>query len=197
MAADVKSPAAPVPVPAAAAAAPAARNRPAGRQLLRKVFFDERNQVNIRLFNAMLLALVASLCLRLAMVINTSVAKMRSIDFRITGDAAGDIREKTVLKKPEFYSDKIKKRDIFKMGPSSRPENMLEAGPSSKLVEATQNLQLVGISWSDDPDAMVEDTKAMKTFFVKRGQSVGEAKVENITREKVILRVGQETVDLR
>ena len=73
------------------------------------------------------------------------------------------------MKKIEYYLDKVRSRDIFKMGSTARLE-VADTGPSSKAVEAIQNLRLVGISWSDDPDAMVEDIKTVKTFFVKKGQ---------------------------
>lgn len=166
--------------------------------LLKGIFRDDRNRLNIKLFNVLLFACVAGLTVRFWMIMDSSVKKMKAIDFRITADPGGEIREKTVLKKVDYYLDKVKKRDIFKMGMAARPENVVETGPSSKAVEATQNFRLVGISWSNDPDAMVEDIKAMKTFFVKRGQLIGgEVKVESIAKDKIVLRFGQELVELR
>ena len=68
---------------------------------------------------------------------------------------------------------------------------------NQEVISAAQNFKLVGISWSNDPDAMIEDTKAKKTFFVKRGQMVGEFKVQAISRDKVILSYGQEEIELK
>lgn len=164
---------------------------------VRGLFFDGRNQLNLKIFNALLAVCVIGLVARFVSIVNGSYARIRAIDFKITSETPGEIREKTVLKKVEYYLEKTAKRDIFKMGALARPENMIEAGPSSKAVEATQNLRLVGISWSEDPDAMVEDIKALKTFFVKKGQSIGDVKVENITKDKIVLKFGQELIELK
>jgi hypothetical protein len=184
-------------VPAAPGPAPGAQRPPDPLLFIKRIFLDSRNQLNIKLFNGLFLLVVAALGVRLAVIIKRSMGEMSSVDFRIASVEAGETKERSVLKKLEYYLDKVKKRDIFKMGAAARPENLIETGPSSKAVEATQNYKLVGISWSDDPDAMVEDIKTGKTFFVKRGQSIGDVKVENITKEKIVLRYAQELIELR
>jgi hypothetical protein len=95
-----------------------------------------------------------------------------------------------------FYLDKVKQRDIFKKGESIAISDKPKP-PTSKIIEATGHLRLVGISWSADPDAMVEDTNALRTFFVKRGQLIGEIKVEAIFKDKIVLSYGGEEVELR
>lgn len=98
-----------------------------------------------------------------------------------------------------YYLDKIGQRDIFTMG--SKKADALKAGnkqaPSVKDIEFAQNFKLVGISWSSDPDAMIEDSKALKTFFVKRGQMAGEAKVQAIFRDKVVLSYNGQEIELK
>jgi len=160
------------------------------------LFKDSRNQLNVKALNVLLLAGGVALAVRFGVIVDGSVKKMKTIDFAITSDTVAELKEKTVLRKVEYYLDKVKKRDIFKMG--ARPDSP-DSGPSSKAVEATQNYRLAGISWSDDPDAMVEDIKAQKTFFVKKGQTIsgGEILVEDITKDKVVLRYGKEKVELR
>ena len=111
-----------------------------------------------------------------------------------------NLQESDALKKKTaaYYLEKLASRDIFKMGPKEKPQGALavKASPAA-LLEATENFKLVGISWSDDPDAMIEDTKFLKTFFVKRGQMVGEFKVQAIFKDKVILSYGQEEIELK
>jgi hypothetical protein len=165
---------------------------------MRGLLLDSRNRLNLKTLNFFLFVCVAALAVRCVTIIQSSYKKMRTIDFRITGqESAGEVHEKIILKKVDYYLEKVKKRNIFKMGLPARPDNMIESAPSSKAVDATQTLRVVGISWSDDPDAMVEDTKAGKTFFVKKGQAIGDIKVENITKDKVIFRVGEELIELR
>ena len=108
-------------------------------------------------------------------------------------------QELSFLKKAaSYYFEKVRERDIFKMG-AKKPTTAATSpkGPSSRIIEATQHLKLVGISWSNDPDAMIEDTKALRTFFVKRGQMMGEVKVQAIFKDKVVLGFGGEEIELR
>lgn len=94
-----------------------------------------------------------------------------------------------------YYLDKVESRDIFKMGPKNPAA--AKGGPSEKAMEATQHLKLVGISWSDNPDAMIEDSKAQRTFFLKRGQMIGDVKVVAIFKDKVVLNYAGEDIDLK
>jgi type II secretory pathway component PulC len=110
-------------------------------------------------------------------------------------------RENSVLKKVvSYYLEKVRERDIFKIG-GKRTAASIESKevktPTSRIIEATENLKLVGISWSSDPDAMIEDAKAVRTFFVKVGQMIGEVKVQAIFKDRVILRYSGEEIDLR
>lgn len=100
-----------------------------------------------------------------------------------------------------YYLELIRQRDIFRMG-AKKPEGagseaQAPSGPSGEVIEATQHLKLVGISWSNDPDAMIEDTKALKTFFVKRGQMIGDVRVQAIFKDKVVLQYWGEEIELR
>lgn len=96
-----------------------------------------------------------------------------------------------------YYVDKIRERDIFKIGAKKTLKDTAPAAPLPIIVEATQHLKLVGISWSSDPDAMIEDTRALRTFFIKRGQMIGQVKIEAIFKDKVVLGYGGEEIELR
>lgn len=104
-----------------------------------------------------------------------------------------------IKKTVSYYLDKVRERDLFVMGRkkanSLKPQGKQVA--SNSTLEAAGNLKLVGISWSNDPDAMIEDSKALRTFFVKRGQMVGDAKVQAIFKDKVVLSYNGEEVELK
>lgn len=107
-----------------------------------------------------------------------------------------DMIGKSGLKRAvSYYLDKIAERDIFKIGPK-RPSSA-KGGPSERAIESTKHLKLVGIAWSDNPDAMIEDTKAMRTLFLKRGQMIGDIKVEAIFKDKVVLNYAGEDIELK
>jgi hypothetical protein len=109
----------------------------------------------------------------------------------------GTNQETLALENPvAYYAEKAAGRDIFKMGPMKQEEVQTKE-PSSKTLELAQNLKLVGISWSQDPDAMIEDKKISKTYFVKKGQMVGEALVKGIYKDKVVLEADGEEFQLQ
>ena len=68
---------------------------------------------------------------------------------------------------------------------------------ATKLEEMVKNFKLVGISWSNDPDAIIEDEKAKKTYFVKTGDKINKISIEAIYRDRVILHYLTEEVELR
>ena len=103
------------------------------------------------------------------------------------------------LQETSYYLQKISSRDIFKEG---KKEQTPEAKPAENAVvepsEAIKNLALVGISWSANPDAIIEDKAHQRTFFVKRGQKVGEdVKVEAIFKDHVVVTYEDHEYELR
>ena len=114
-----------------------------------------------------------------------------------------NLMERVFLKKAvSYYLEKIGQRDIFKMGAVQKitgadgVQTEMKV-TSSRILDATETLKLVGISWSNDPDAIIEDTKDTKTFFVKIGQKIGEVKVQAIFKDKVVLSYQGEETELK
>jgi hypothetical protein len=89
-----------------------------------------------------------------------------------------------------------------RLGISSRKEQKpVEQAPEAQPAqdaEAVQSLALVGISWSSNPDAIIEDKARQRTYFVKRGQEVGEGvKVEAIFKDHVVVTFEDREYELR
>ena len=105
----------------------------------------------------------------------------------------------TLLKAVSYYIDKAKDRDIFNMESKKLTSDAnVVKGPSSKILDATQDLRLVGISWSADPDVMIEDTKNKRTFFLKKGQLIdNKFRLKAVFKDKVTLSFGGEEIELR
>jgi hypothetical protein len=155
---------------------------------------------NVKTIN-IFLALVTSI-LTLYFITNLIISlvnlkKNLNLEFKIVKSQHSiDSKVVSALKATSYYLEKVRARDIFKMGSKKKEEEEVKV-PSSKIIGATQNLKLVGISWSGDPDAMIEDTKALRTFFVKRGQMIGEVKVQGIFKDRVVLSYEGEELELR
>lgn len=104
----------------------------------------------------------------------------------------------SLLKGSAIYVEKARQRDIFRMG--ARPSDTigLSKGPSQRILEATANYRLAGISWSGDPDVMIEDTKSQHTYFLKKGQVIeNDIRVQAVFKDKVILSYQGEEIELR
>ena len=80
-----------------------------------------------------------------------------------------------------------KARNIF----TFVPHKVETPAPAASVVEDLSpyvaELKLVGIIWSDNPQAMIEQTKEEKTYLLGTGEMIGPLRIKNILREKVLL----------
>ncbi len=113
--------------------------------------------------------------------------------------AAGALKTAAALQPLAYYLEKTSARDIFKIGPKEpepAPAGETAAGPTPQE-NVLAKFKLVGISWSDNPDAMIEDSSSHKTYFLKRNQVVEGVRVQAIFKDKVILTYGGQEAELR
>ncbi|MEI6631782.1 MAG: hypothetical protein WCL25_04110 [bacterium] len=155
-------------------------------------------QLDVKALNSILrlvvlvLAVYFSISLTLA-VMNSK--KILEIELKGSSDKQGSASQtSSFLKAASYYLEKARERDIFRMGMKKTPE---AKGPSQKILDVTQGLRLVGISWSEDPDVMIEDTKVNRTYFLKKGQTVENIKLEAVFKDKVILSYAGEEIELK
>lgn len=116
---------------------------------------------------------------------------------KVRTDIFGEV---SILKKSAtHYLGKVRKRNLFRIGGSDSVDLGRVFAPilATRLIDEIKHLRLVGISWSEDPDAMIEDANTGRTFFVKRGDMVDKFKVEAIFKDKIILGYGGEEVELK
>ncbi|OGX37657.1 MAG: hypothetical protein A3G91_04570 [Omnitrophica WOR_2 bacterium RIFCSPLOWO2_12_FULL_50_9] len=94
----------------------------------------------------------------------------------------------------DFYDEEIAGRDFFQ-NPWQKSEGTASslAGSASEI---GRQLKLVGILLDNDPKAIIEDAATQQTFFVSTGERIGEALVEEIREDKVILIFHEEKVEL-
>ena len=92
----------------------------------------------------------------------------------------------------EFYLGGIKERNIFaNMGgqAASKPQ-------SGVNMDLTKDISLVGIISGDDPQAVIEDKKSQKTYYLSKGQFIGEMQIEDIQEGKIIIKYRGENFEL-
>ena len=98
------------------------------------------------------------------------------------------IEQPTELKDLSYYMDKVAARDVFKPG-AARKETTIGGQPVEPPQEdMSKKYTLVGIAWSNDPEAMIEDVALKQTSFLKRGQTFSDSvRVVAIFKDKVVL----------
>lgn len=107
-----------------------------------------------------------------------------------------EAEEKPLLEPRPFlhHLEMVRRRDIFspiRLKEAEKPEVK-----KKQLQEMAKDLSLVGISWGEEPLAMVEDKKANKTHFLKKGDMLDNLKVEDVLKDRVILSFMGETMEL-
>jgi type II secretory pathway component PulC len=167
-----------------------------------EVTLQRLTQIEIKVINRVLELSIFVLILYLIGNFTISIVnlnKKAGLTFEIKKIAASSvIPEASLLKAASFYLEKARTRDIFKMGLASVAESKeILKTPISKIAEASQYLKLVGISWSEDPDVIIEDTKSKRAYFLKRGQIINDFEVKAIFKDKVILSYNGEEIELR
>ncbi len=83
-----------------------------------------------------------------------------------------------------FYSSEITNKNIFgqAQGEEGSPQQVM-AAPE----DVASALGLVGVIAGDNPQAVIEDKKAQKTYYLIKGQSFNGMTVEEISEGKVVL----------
>ena len=87
-----------------------------------------------------------------------------------------------------------KRRNVFTFLPAPIKA---EASLSPDITEIIANLRLVGIIWSNSPQAMIENAKEQRTFLLSQGEQIGQVTIKNIFKDKVVIEVEGQEKELR
>ena len=102
------------------------------------------------------------------------------------------------VKPLSYYIQDTENKDIFRLS-AAQDVNLLNQASlplNAKFDEIAKSFVLKGIIAGAPPQAVIEDTRANKSYFASKGESVAEAVVEEITDNKVKLKIGVQTIDL-
>lgn len=170
------------------------------KRLKDKSVFEDLKMINLFLQCAIGIAMVV-----LFVFISIEIKGSDKISLIVGKDAQANIINETaetisLLKPKEYYLQKFEIRDLFQMGYLKKKEvdfKEEKLNQASQLSELTKNLKLVGISWGDQPDAIIENPELDKTYFVKKGYMIDDIKVYDVLKDRVILRYKGEEVEIR
>lgn len=110
-------------------------------------------------------------------------------------DLGSSLEEAEAWKPFLLYVEQFRRREIFKI--FEKP--VVGAPPAAvrtSLSELAAGLNLSGILLEKEPQAIIEDKKSGKTYFLKKGEYLNNIKIDEIKRGKVRLRYESETMEL-
>ena len=84
-----------------------------------------------------------------------------------------------------YYSNRITGKKIF--GGSSYGSLAIQEGAESAEEPSSDDIILLGILKGNNPQAIIEDKKNTKTYYLGKGQSTNGIIVEDINEDKVVL----------
>lgn len=92
-----------------------------------------------------------------------------------------------------YYLEMVRRRNIF-LPVALKTVESSQVEAKNILATLIGELRLVGISWGEEPQAMIEEKNTKKTYFLKTGDTVNKLKIETIYKDRVILTYdGQKT----
>jgi len=103
---------------------------------------------------------------------------------------------KSIVKPFSFYGTQIKERNIFQSlweKPKQEDQTAIAAPIISNL---SSDFKVLGVMLDDAPKATIEEVKTKKTFIVSVGENIGNAMVEAIFEDKVLLNLNDDIIEL-
>lgn len=93
----------------------------------------------------------------------------------------------------EFYLEAVKGRQVF-----NNVSGEVSRGSQTAVLDAglVKDMNLMGIVSGENPQAVIEDKKTQKTYYLNKGQALGEFKIEDIQEGRVILKYKEERFEL-
>ncbi|MGE5197908.1 MAG: type II secretion system protein N [Deltaproteobacteria bacterium] len=83
----------------------------------------------------------------------------------------------------EFYLEGLSNKRIF----ANQGFPDINAAASAQGLALTKDVNLIGIISGDSPQAIIEDKREQKTYYLTKGQFFGEMMVEDIQADRIII----------
>ncbi len=94
----------------------------------------------------------------------------------------------------EFYQKAMEERRLFSSAPQAQVGAAQPVGAAN--ADLIKDINLVGIISGENPQAIIEDKKSQKTYYVTKGQFIGELQVEDIQEGKIIVNYRGQRLEL-
>lgn len=169
--------------------------------VLKPATFGNR-KINLKVTNQVLVAILVGLTVLLLYVSLREKPEVSSVVAAIANIKLPEVEYKTITKFEElsFYLGQIKKRDIFSIFQEKKKEVPVKVVepvkapepppvPVVPIEEKAKNIKLIGISWGENPKAMIKNTNTQNVQFGSIGEKIDETDltIKKILKDEVIL----------
>lgn len=96
------------------------------------------------------------------------------------------------IKPLDFYLEDIKQRQIFKMP----VQHSLDQPIMNVAEDFLKDISLLGVIFDKDPQAIIEDKKTKKTYYLHKGQWMGDFQIVDIQEGRILLEREGQTFEL-
>ena len=191
------------------AAAPAAQKKSPLTKLFEAFSFQK---LDLKFINRILVAVLAGLVILTFYVIFRKRPDVTSVKAAVSKINFLDIEpvKSAAFQNVTYYVEQAETRDIFNTFVEKReepavvvpvePEKSPEppSPPKVPIEEKAKDLKLIGISWGNDPKAIIKDQKTQEVHFVAEGELIEgtEVSVKEIKKDEVILFSEEDTMSL-
>ena len=123
-------------------------------------------------------------------VIGLKIIKLPQIAQEKVGEPKAE--PKLEVKPYEFYREGIANKQIF--------GGVFSQGIGKPVtavdIDLMKDINLIGIITGENPQAVIEDKKTQKTYYISKGQFIGETQVEDIQEGKIIISYRGQRIEL-
>lgn len=96
----------------------------------------------------------------------------------------------------ETYLNDIGKKQLFIASSIEKPLLSQDSQNALENMDLIKDITLVGIVSGDNPQAIIQNMKSGKTYYLNKGQTLGDFSIDDIQGEKVILKYNGQTTEL-
>lgn len=172
----------------------------AGKSAVVKPTVLKVQKINLKIINQILVMVLIGLVVMFLFVVLQERPEVSSVVAAISKIKLPEVESKPVVafEKLSHYLDQIKKRDIFSIFQEKKdPVKIAEVVkapepppiPVVPIEQKAKNIKLIGISWGENPKAMIRNINTQNVQFVTVGGKIDDTDLEviKILKNEVIL----------
>lgn len=152
--------------------------------------FDIKSVFRWENLNLVLIILLIGLLLYfIPLFLKNSKSPVKNLEEKLKNQEKASVEKADEPNRPPFdyFSEQAGARNIFSPVLKEEPQAQTPQEEGLKLEDLKGQLNLLGVVSGDTPQAIIEDKRTQKTYFLNKGSTFDDIEVGDILENKVIL----------